>query len=116
MKLPCLPLIEERFVRAVKEHLAKDMKYYPDIEMYMFPQMWGSTALGFGGIGGQAMTTAYTTVVADVGYQWYGVFFGEGLAYLVSDPNDAFFEDLRRGRMESCARCRLYDKEQEGQR
>ena len=44
MKLPCLPLIEERFVRAVKEHLAKDMKYYPEIEMYKIPQMWGSTA------------------------------------------------------------------------
>jgi hypothetical protein len=29
----------------------------------MFTQMWGSTALGFGGIGGQAMTEAYTVVV-----------------------------------------------------
>ena len=113
MRLPCLPLIEDRFVNAVREHLAKDIKYYPDIEMYMFPQMCGSTALGFGGIGGQAMTSAYTTVVADVGYGLYGVFFGEGLAYLVSDPNDAFFEDLRNGRMESCARCHKYDKPKE---
>jgi hypothetical protein len=29
----------------------------------MFPQIWGSTALGFGGMGGQAMTTAYTVVI-----------------------------------------------------
>lgn len=31
----------------------------------MFPQAWGSTSLGFGGIGGQAMTSAYTTVITD---------------------------------------------------
>lgn len=29
----------------------------------MFPQTWGSTALGFGGMGGAAMTPAYTVVV-----------------------------------------------------
>lgn len=29
----------------------------------MFAQTWGSTALGFGGIGGAAMTPAYTVVV-----------------------------------------------------
>lgn len=29
----------------------------------MFPQTWPSTALGFGGVGGRAVTDAYTTVV-----------------------------------------------------
>ncbi len=29
----------------------------------MFPQVWGSTALGFVGMGGAAMTPAYTVVV-----------------------------------------------------
>ena len=29
----------------------------------MFPQTWGSTALGHGGVGGAAMTTAYTVVL-----------------------------------------------------
>lgn len=29
----------------------------------MFPQTWSSTALGFGGLGGQAFTEAYTAVI-----------------------------------------------------
>lgn len=109
MRLPCLPLIEERFVRAVLTHI-KDKKYYPEVEMYMFPQMWGSTALGFGGMGGQAMTSAYTTVAADIQYGYYGVFFGEKLAYLVTDPSDEFFEDLKKGNMASIARSGRYNK------
>lgn len=109
MNLPCLPLIEERFIRAVLSHL-EDHKYYPDVEMYMFPQIWGSTALGFGGIGGQAITSAYTTVVNDIQYNWYGVFFGEKLAYLVTEPNDAFFEDLRKGQMEPVSHRGKYSK------
>lgn len=35
-----------------------------DLEVYaMFTQTWGSTALGFGGMGGAAMTTAYTIIL-----------------------------------------------------
>ena len=107
MKVPCLPLIVERFVQAIRPHL-EGQKYYPEVEMYMFPQTWGSTALGFGGIGGQAITSAYTTVVTDLG--WYGVFFGERLAYLVAEPNDTFFEDLRMGQMASVMHCRKYNR------
>ena len=33
-----------------------------DFEMYDFEQVWGSTALGFDGIGGQAMTSARTYI------------------------------------------------------
>lgn len=33
-----------------------------DFELYTFEQTWGSTALGFGGIGGQAITAARTYV------------------------------------------------------
>lgn len=113
MKLPCLPLIQERFVQALLPHLEEPKKYYPEVEMYMFPQTWGSTALGFGGIGGQAMTSAYTTVVTDIYYGWYGVFFNEGLAYLVTNPSDAFFEDLRKGEMASVAKSRRYNRREE---
>lgn len=35
----------------------------------MFPQTWGSTSLGFGGMGGAAMTPAYTVVVTGPGNQ-----------------------------------------------
>ena len=37
-----------------------------DYELHIFQQTWGSTALGFGGIGGQAMTTANTYVFLDL--------------------------------------------------
>ncbi|KVP75332.1 hypothetical protein WJ96_06110 [Burkholderia ubonensis] len=50
----------------------------------MFAQTWGSTALGFGGIGGAAMTPAYTVIVAGpnghLAVYWAGRF-----AYLI-DP------------------------------
>lgn len=34
-----------------------------EVEIVMFPQTWGSTSLGYGGIGGAAMTPAYTVIV-----------------------------------------------------
>lgn len=94
-ELPCLPLIQERFWNAIKSDLTKtDKKYYPEFEMTMFLQTWGSTALGFGGIGGQAMTSAYTTVVRETYSDWCGVFFGDILAYTVENPNQTFYEDV----------------------
>lgn len=95
IKLPCLPLIQERFWNAIKDDLTKeDKKYCPEYEMTMFLQTWGSTALGFGGIGGQAMTSAYTTVVREIYSNWCGVFFEERLAYKIKDPNQTFNEDV----------------------
>lgn len=48
----------------------------------MFAETWGSTALGFGGMGGAAMTPAYTVVVGgpcgESAVYWHGKF-----AYLV---------------------------------
>lgn len=53
-----------------------------DVEVIMFPQTWGSTALGYGGTGGAAMTPAYTVVVSDNLVSC--VYFGHGrLAYRV---------------------------------
>jgi len=45
--------------------ITKTRRVYTDeVEVVMFPQTWGSTALGYGGIGGAAMTPAYTVVVS----------------------------------------------------
>lgn len=101
-KLPCLPLIQEKFWNVVKDkkEYAKS-KYLPEFEIYMFPQVWGDTSLGFGGVGGQAMTSAYTTVIIDEFTGWCGIFFGERLAYLVLNPNQLFYEDLHNWNMES---------------
>lgn len=88
-EFPCLPLIAERHANAVR---ARGEEYrHPELEVQVFPQVWGSTALGFGGIGGQAMTSAYTTVVQDFNTGWHSVFFGNRLAYLIFEPNDLFF-------------------------
>ena len=46
----------------------------------MFPQTWGSTALGFGGMGGAAMTPAYTVVVTGPNGQ-LAVYWGGRHAY-----------------------------------
>lgn len=63
-----------------------------DLEIIHFPQTWGSTAIGFGGIGGAAMTTAYTTVI--LCRKNAAVFFAGRHCYSVDDINDAFEKDL----------------------
>ena len=68
---------------------------YDYIMCETFPQLWASTALGFGGIGGQAMTTAYTTVFYDQSRHYAVVYFDSKLAYIVSEPTEAFWADLR---------------------
>lgn len=50
---------------------------------FAFPQTWGSTALGFGGIGGAAMTTAQTYVVLANGSVF--VYFGSRFAYEIKN-------------------------------
>lgn len=105
-ELPCLPLIEERFHNEIRKrypmskwdiHTPKnimDSVKYPEFDFNMFSQIWGSTALGFNGIGGRALTKAYTTVVEEMNLNIYGVFFGDRLAYAVENPNNLFFYDL----------------------
>lgn len=73
-----------------------------ETEVFMFPQTWGSTALGYGGIGGSAMTTAYTVVISS-GIS-YCVYFGSGrLAYKVdvTRVKSEFLNDLNNHNMAS---------------
>lgn len=64
-----------------------------EIKVYaMFPQLWGSTALGFGGIGGAAMTTEYTIIFECFGK--YAVYYGHSFAYMVEYPNQKFYDDI----------------------
>lgn len=78
----------------------------------MFPQSWASTAGGFeepGMMAGQMITTEYTTVMElrlfigkeAVEHCFWGVFFGDKPAYLVFDPKEQFFKDLKNRRMKS---------------
>lgn len=72
-----------------------------DLNIIHFQQLWGSTALGFGGIGGDAMTTAYTTVI--ICEQNAAVFFAGRHCYSVDNVNEAFMNDVNKRHMASLA-------------
>ena len=46
----------------IEQDFERRGKNQDDYDMETFEQVWGSTALGFGGVGGSAMTTAMTYV------------------------------------------------------
>jgi hypothetical protein len=85
---------DECFVEKTRKHSFYDLTVYS-----MFPQTWGSTALGFGGIGGQAITSAYVCVIESNLVGGYAVYFGGRLAYVINRPNEKFIEDIERHRM-----------------
>lgn len=98
-KLPNLQSIETDFMWRIKttfeEELASNkQKYYPDIQATIFEQIWGSTALGFSGIGGSAMTSAYTTVIWDDILAIYAVYFNNRFAYIIKEPTQEFLTDV----------------------
>ena len=65
-----------------------------DFELYTFEQTWGSTALGFGGVGGQAITSATTYVFIPISInQKCFVYFAGRFAYAV-DYSDKFMRDV----------------------
>ena len=77
-------------------------KPYPtvdDFELYTFEQTWGSTALGFSGMGGQMITSARTYVFIPISCdQKCFVYFAGKFAYEV-DYSEKFMEDVLAGNM-----------------
>lgn len=67
--------------------------YEDEIGVVLFPQTWGSTALGFNGIGGAAMTDAYTVAIRGQSGEM-AVYFGGRFAYLIKKPNERFHQDI----------------------
>jgi hypothetical protein len=84
----------ECFVEKTRKHSFYDLTVHG-----MFVQTWGSTALGFGGIGGQAITSAYVCVIESNLIGQYAVYFGGRLAYVIERPNSQFFTDISGQRM-----------------
>ena len=80
--------------------IANDLRYrldsvdFDDGDLYDFDQTWGSTALGFGGMGGQMMTTERTYVFIPNNINTAYVYFGSRFAY-ATRINDRFREDIR---------------------
>lgn len=130
MKYPNLELIEY-----ITDNLAVETfdilynSYTHRFKMYVFPQTWSSTALGFGGCGGQAITEAYTTVV-EMSWDYvnktddirglnlttsddriYAVFFDGKFAYMCLNPNHKFLKDLSNMNMKSRKEASDYNDE-----
>ena len=82
------------FVEKTRKHSFYDLTVYS-----MFPQTWSSTALGFGGIGGQAITSAYVCIIESNLVGGFAVYFGGRLAYVINRPNEKFADDIERHRM-----------------
>ena len=88
----------------------KPRPYLDEFEIHTFNQVWGSTALGFNGIGGQAMTPARTYVfVPNRDDQKCFVYFGGRFAY-TADYCDALLEDIRSQRMAPVSRAGKYKR------
>ena len=76
-----------------REKHAKRPTQYDIQGIEVFQQMWGSTALGFGGIGGAAMTTCNVIIITGpMGDRC--VYFGSGFAYHIQRPNRQFADDV----------------------
>lgn len=84
-----------------------------DFELYTFVQTWGSTALGFGGVGGQAMTDATTYVfIPPVNCkQKCFVYFAGRFAY-AADFSQEFMNDVQKHDMVPVSRAGKYNKPQ----
>lgn len=80
---------------------SKERPTIDDFELYTFNQTWGSTALGFGGIGGQVITEARTYVFVPITCeQKCFVYFGGKFAYQ-ADYCEALKDDIRNQSMVS---------------
>ena len=82
--------------------LRREKVYSTDYDIVMFEQTWGSTALGFPGVGGSAMTEATTYVLipkkeTDCAH----VYFGSQFAYKVNGLTQKFMDDLNNHSMAS---------------
>lgn len=117
-KYPNLELIEYKAKLALNKdtvfnqrikHKKENLKYiYLEFEVEVFPQMWDSTCTGIDidnfnnpVMAGSAMTKEYTIIIHEIVTDMYIIFFGDKAAYIVYDPKEVFYEDLRNRNMAS---------------
>jgi hypothetical protein len=82
-----------------------------ELNLYVFPQIWSTTALGFdvgNGAAGQAFTAAYTVVaIHEAGIA--AVYFGGSFAYLAPMSSD-LWDDIHRCEMRSLSQRSHYGR------
>lgn len=100
-------LSDTTFTEKLNEAKANNKFFCFYLDAHVFPQVWGSTALGFDrmpdgspSIGGCAMTKAYTTVFHEASISdTYVVFFGDRMCYKITNPTKKFLDDLQNRRL-----------------
>ena len=112
LSLPSLLLVQERFYTKIKDD-EYFRKHNPYFVMYIFPQIWGDTSMEFDNWRDRMMTSTYTTVISEDYTGYYGVFFGERLAYVIKNPNDKFFDDLHKMKMSDVVHSGIYRRREE---
>jgi hypothetical protein len=70
------------YSRDKKYHDDMSLQYWNEVDMHMTKKTWGSTSCGWGGMGGAAMTSAYTLVFENHWGQAAFVYWGGKLAYI----------------------------------
>lgn len=102
---PNIPLLDYIFRENVQKFLDKrDIDYRPDIDAYVFPQMWPNTGGGFakpGCVYGQSFIKEYTTVLMDMKWNIAMVCFGNVPAYMIRNPNQEFVDDFNKKQMKT---------------
>jgi len=109
-----------RLIRIAKEllqieedypfRLKDPIKNRRDMVLKMFPQTWESTSLGFGGIGGSAMTEAMTYVlIPNNDSEDSLVYFAGCFAYKIPYSR-SFINDVNNEQIESCSNYMKYLK------
>lgn len=99
----------QRFEEMIRVALALDNQYRDEdiADVVHFSQTWGSTCLGFGGFGGQTLTSAITSVVFKADGK-IDVLFGGRKAYTVPKMNQAFYDDLNKRYVKSVSESVVY--------
>ena len=94
--------MRSRFTGEHLDEIFKDVekrsKTYEIESFYSFPQSWGDTSLGFGGMAGQAITSAQTVVMMTFEGEAY-IYIGGRYAYVVKRPGARFWEAIQVLRM-----------------
>lgn len=105
VRYPNLELLEYQFQQMLDFDISWKRKLNDgqlEFDVIVFLQAWASTNTGFdvtpngeSTVGGDAVTQAYTVVVHESSTNTYGVFVDNRFCYMVSDPTETFYEDLK---------------------
>lgn len=67
-----------------------------EVEVGLWVQSWSDTSCGFGGMAGQALSSAYTVLVSQTGDAPFVVYHNFRFAYAVLRPTSEFYRKLER--------------------